>query len=248
MTLPETYRSQVQHIQESPKFQPQPPKGGRKAVFFPGYTVITPPAANDTENSSFYQKLKGYQQHLQERLDPGFLIPVPPDSFHLTLADLIWASAYLHAAENAEFEDQLRDRIAQSFRKYQYSNSETSPIRFRTIGLIVMTRAVAIGLAPADESAYEQIIRLRRAIYQNSDLMALGIEQQYHFTPHVTLGYFGEISESLDRDRLGQTFAELNQQWLEEEAQELRVQQAELCKFDDMTRYYREPDWPLLKF
>ncbi|HAZ48595.1 MAG TPA: DUF1868 domain-containing protein, partial [Cyanobacteria bacterium UBA11369] len=42
MTQPETYRFQVQHVQESSKFEPRP-EGGRQAVPFPGYTLITPP-------------------------------------------------------------------------------------------------------------------------------------------------------------------------------------------------------------
>ncbi len=76
--------------------------------------------------------------------------------------------------------------------------------------------------------------------------MALGIEQQYNLTAHITLGYFGDVTD-IDRDRLSQTFWELNQQWLEDSPEYL-VQRAELRKFDDMTRYDREPDWPVLNF
>ncbi len=94
--------------------------------------------------------------------------------------------------------------------------------------------------------AYNQILNLRRAIYQSPDLTALGLEQHYHFTPHITLGYFGEVTPDLERDRLNNTISELNQQL--SEFPELKIDRAELRKFDDMTRYYRQSDWSVLTF
>ncbi|MBF2007700.1 hypothetical protein PCC6912_49070 [Chlorogloeopsis fritschii PCC 6912] len=249
MTLPEAYRSQVQHIQESSKFQPTP-DGARQAAPFPGYTVITPPWEEETENSNFYAKLEAYQQELlQLPVGCDLIVPVPPASFHLTLADLIWDSAFRDACEkNSEFEQQLRSCFIDIFQQYQQSLTGSSvPIRWQTLGLMIMPRAVGVCLVPQDESFYEQIVNLRRAIYQNPQLIALGIEQQYHFTAHITLGYFGEVPPELDRDRLATVFSQLNQQWLMNSL-DFVAHRAELRKFDDMTRYYREPDWPVLNF
>jgi 2'-5' RNA ligase len=247
LPLPETYQSQLQNIQESPKFQLQEVGGERQAVAFPGYTVVTPQAGEEAENQAFYANLKALQGQLQQQLDPNLFVPVPPDSFHLTVADLIWDHAYRDAAQNPEFEQQLRDRMAQSFQQYRRMQPQPHPVRLQAVGLIVMPRAIGVGLVPKEESAYEQLIQLRRAIYQNLDLMALGIEQQYHFTGHVTLGYFGSIPPELDRDRLSELFSSLNQQWITEKPQEMWAYRAELRKFDDMTRYYRESDWPAIE-
>ncbi len=242
MTLPETYRSQVQHVQESPKFQ-RLPDGEIQAVLFPGYTVSTPPAEEDSENA-FYADLNVYQQQLlQLPLANDLIVPVPTTSFHLTLADLIWDSAYRDASEDAEFEVKLRNQIAQIFQQYE-PQPKSGPIRWRMLGLVIMPRSVGVCLIPSDEGSYEQIVGLRRAIYQTRSLFGLGIQQQYHFTAHVTLGYFGDLPPDLDRDRLSTVFSKLNQQWLE--SPELLVHRAELRKFDDMTRYYRELDWPVL--
>jgi len=246
MTLPESYISQVQHIQPSPKFELRP-EGGRQAVYFPGYSVLTPPAEEDSQNFDFYKNLHVYQQQLLQLSPSELIVPVPPASFHLTLADLIWDSAYRYANENSEFEVQLRYAIAAIFQKYRQSRAQTTPIRWQTLGLIVMPRAVGVCLVPKDEDSYEQILQFRRTIYQNSDLTRLGLEQHYHFTAHITLGYFGDLSPNLDRDRLSTTFSELNQQWLEN-SKEFSIHRAELRKFDDMTRYYRQPDWPILEF
>ena len=244
MTLPETYKSQVQHIQESPKFVPA--VGGRKPVPFPGYTIITPPSEEDAANNSVYTNLQYCQEQILQHF-PGLMVRVPPASFHLTLADLIWANAFLDATENPEFEAKLRSRISQIFEHTQPLVSGGQQIKFQLLGLMIMPRAIAVSLVPTDESTYDRIVKFRRALYQNGDLIGLGIEQQYGFTAHVTLGYFGDIPPDLDRDRLSRTLSDLNLQWLDN-PQQMSVKRAELRKFDDMTRYYREPDWPILEF
>lgn len=246
MTLPEAYKSQVQHIQESAKFQPQ--SGYRQAAPFPGYTLITPPAAETSENSTFYGKLQVYQQELlQLPVNADLIVPVPPASFHLTLADLIWDGAYRDACEkNPEFEQQLNSCFKEIFQQYQQSlTQESQPIYWQVLGLIVMPRAVGVCLVPQDERSYEQIIKFRRTIYQNPKLIALGIEQHYDFTAHITLGYFGEILPDLDRTNLSALLSQLNQQWLLN-SPEFFIHRVELRKFDDMTGYYRQPDWPSL--
>ena len=248
MTLPEAYKSQIQHIQESSKFCLTPERE-RQAMPFPGYAVMTPPSQEEeSENLAFYAKLQSYQQELLDLpLNSDLIMPVPPASFHLTLADLVWESAYRDICEkNPEFEQQLRSCFAEIFQQYQESMTNAAyPIRWQMLGLIVMPRSIGICLAPQDKNCYEQIANLRRAIFQNPKLIALGIEQNYHFTAHMTLGYFGEISPDIDRDRLSSMLQELNQRWLLS-LPEFVIRRAELRKFDDMTRFYREPEWPIL--
>ena len=245
MTLPETYRSQVQHIQESPKFQQHPVKGWQPTNF-PGYTVITPCGVADCENAALYDRLKPLQAQLMRQLGE-LLLAVPSKSFHMTLADLIWDSAYRHASENPDFEGQLCDRIADSFQQSQ-AISRNKPIRFQALGLMVMPRAIGLCLAPTDEESYDRALKLRRAIYQNPDVIAIGIEQQYYFTPHITLGYFGNVEAGVDSDRLSKALNDFNQQWVDGQPQEFWVHRAELQKFDNMTHYYREPDWAAFEF
>lgn len=247
LTLPETYRSQVQHLQESPKFQRHDAKEWQPAPF-PGYTIVTPPGNEAVENAALYESLKHYQQRLAQTLGADLFVPVPPESFHLTIADLIWDSAYRDASQQKPaFEGQLQNQIATIFRQSQ-AMSEDKPLRFQALGLMVMPRAIAICLAPADEHSYDRVLKLRRAVFQNADLIGLGIEQQYYFTPHITLGYFGSIPSPEALLALGDRFVQLNQQWLEQEPTVFEVKRAELRKFDDMTRYYRHSDWAVFAF
>jgi hypothetical protein len=248
LTLPEAHRSQAQHIQESSKFQAN--SGTREAVSFPGYTLITPPAEEESENSAFYGKLQIYQQELlQLPVNPDLIVPIPPASFHLTLADLIWDNAFVDAREqNPQFDRELHSCVAEIFQQYQQSmTNRNHPIKWEMLGLILMPRAIAVCLVPKDERSYDEIIQFRRTIYQNPKLIALGIEQHYHLTAHITLAYFGEVPSDLDRTNFSTLLSQLNQKWLSN-LPEFLINRVELRKFDDMTRYYREPDWPVLAF
>ncbi|MBZ8179966.1 AKAP7-like phosphoesterase domain-containing protein [Oscillatoria salina] len=243
LTLPSAYSGQLQNIQESPKFC------GEQPVDFPGYTVMTPPWCEDEYNRDIYGNLKVVQSQLHEQLDSGSIATVPPESFHLTLADLIWDSAYRDALkENPNFERELRDCIAESFQQSQELVSLGKPIELRLLGLTVRPRAIAVCFIPVDEAGYTRILQLRRSIYQNPGLIGLGVEQQYTFMGHITLGYFGTIPADLDRDRLQQILTSLNDQLLEAEAQILTVRRAELRKFANMTGYYRDSDLPAIEF
>lgn len=255
MALPETFKSRLQNVQASPKFRVNPTAGTPEALPFPGFTIINPPAGNDTDNSAFYTQLQTYQEQLLQRLGTPLFALVPPGSFHVTLADLIWQDAYLHAAKDPDFESKLSQAIAQIFEQQQASTQGQHEMRWQMVGLLIMARAIGVCLAPKDEASYQTLINLRRAIYQDQSLMALGIEQQYHLTAHVTLGYFCDVPPGLESgeaegliEEWEQKLTQLSDQWLLETSPELVIKQAELRKFDDMTRYYRQPDWPILRF
>lgn len=245
LTLLETYKSQLEYIDRSPKFK-ELPDSQIVATPFPGYSAITPPASDDRENSPFYELMQKCQKQLLEVLGGGLMVPMPTETFHLTVADLIWENAFLDASKNPDFEQQLRSRIQESFTECIPSLKKGPEIRWQVLGIMLRTRAVAVSLVPKDESSYEQILQIRRSIYQNSSLIGLGIEQQYHFTPHITLGYFVKVPQELDRDRLASSLLELNNQWLGT-TEDLWVHRVELRKFDDMTHFYHEPDWPVLE-
>lgn len=241
----ESQAKTLPHIVESPKFAPHP-EGGRQAKPFPGYSVITPPWRDSPSDSGVYEAVRACQKRLSDRLDGDFFVPVPSESFHFTVADLIWDSAYRDALDQfPDFEERLRCCIGDIFQQMQDSLVAAHPVRWKVVGLAVMTRAIAACLVPLDEASYDRIVRLRRALYQNSDLMRLGIEQQYYFTGHVTLGYFGNLQSESDRAELAQFLTQAANETFQD-APPLHVNRVELRKFEDMTRYDRSPNFPVL--
>ncbi len=241
LTLADSYASQIQSIQPSPKFVDGQP------VSFPGYSVITPPAQEDSINREFYTQLNQLGQKLFEQLDEDIAIPLPRESFHFTLADLIWDSTYRQAAaESPNYDQKLREQIQESFQQYQTQGHTTQKISWELLGFGIRPRAILVYLAPKDQNSYKAIIQLRRAIYQNPGLMALGIEQQYDFTAHITLGYFSENITEVGKTQLSQVISQLNDSLLEIPSLILTVQRAELRKFDNMMQYNRDSDWAVV--
>ncbi len=248
LTLPEALHTQAQHIQASPKFN-QREDGQFEVSSFPGYSVITPPWAQDPGNQVFYTRLRDIQQQLMAALPEQMIVPVPPETFHMTLADLIWDSTFRDASTDPKFEPHLRDRIGQIFERSQPALKSNTPAYWQMLGITLRTRAISVCLAPKDEDAYQKVVTLRRAIYQDHELMGLGIDQQYHLTAHITLGYFGTIPAELDRDAFSQTLNNVNLSLLDfGSLPPLELYRAELRKFEDMSTYYREPSWPAIEF
>ncbi|MDD1428109.1 DUF1868 domain-containing protein, partial [Dolichospermum sp. ST_sed9] len=58
---------------------------------------------------------------------------------------------------------------------------------------------------------------------------------------------FSEIPPELDRLNLSNMLSEFNQS-LPLDTPDFVINQVELRKFDNMIRYYRQPDWPSLDF
>jgi hypothetical protein len=254
LTLPATYESQIGTVQESPKFKPDA-NGIRQPVAFPGYSVVAPPALEDTANKGFYGDLFECQTELAKRLEPDSIVCVDPDSFHITFADLIWDSALKSAlAANGEFEQKLCDRVRDSFDLYANSRlpeeGETpppsTPVKWQIMGFTVRPRAIEVSLVPKDAESYQRVVNLRRAIYQSSSLIRLGIEQQYYFTAHVTLAYFGNVDRSFDRVAICDILQDYNMRWIDR-PQEMLLHRAELRKFTDMSNYIRQPEWPTVE-
>lgn len=248
LSQPALYSTQLKNIQESPKFQ-RDDQGKVEARSFPGYSVVTPPYEDDPGNEEFYHHLAQTQKRLLSQLPQDFILPVPPNSFHVTLADLIWGDEFQAAVEkNSDFEAQLREQIAISFEQYQKENYISKPLQWQLLGLIIRPRAIVVGLLPKDEKSYEQVLQLRRAIYQNQGLLSLGLEQHYHFLAHVTLGYFGKIPQVSERNEICTTLTAINDQWLEADPKMLKIDRAELRKFSDMTSFTRSSDFPAITF
>lgn len=243
LTLPSACSMQLQTIQHSPKFVEGKP------VPFPGYSVITPPAGENTANSDFYHQVETVQRQLSQQLEANFFIPLPKSSFHFTLADLIWDESYRQAiANNSNFEPELQQQVAASLEQYQAAISQAEPPIWQLWGVMARPRAIMACLVPKDKASYESVIELRRSLYQNFDLIGLGIEQQYDLTAHITLGYFDQIPPQLNRDRLCIVLSQINDRLVESELPMLTVNEVQLRKFEDMIQYHRQPDWATVKF
>jgi hypothetical protein len=242
LTLPKNYLQQLKNIQNSAKFR----EG--KAIYFPGFSVITPPGNDDSYNNEFYSQLKEFQAQIAQNLDSNLFIPIPPSSFHLTVADLIWEQDYEKSVKkNPNFDSLLIQEINAIFEEYKRGLTNSNPLQFELLGLSIFPRAITICLVPSEKD-YQEILTLRKYIYQNANIIKLGIEQHYDFNAHITLGYFDQIIPNLDLENIQNTLTSINDEWLEKNPPNFFINQIELRKFDDMTIYNPVPNCTTINY
>lgn len=241
-TLAIAYEQQLVNAQGSPKFNQGKP------VPFPGFSLVTPIAAEDLSNKHFYDHLTTVQEQVQGILGQT-LVAVPPGSLHLTVADLIWDGPYQAVRRNnPDFEQQLCTCLQHSFADHQHQHGQYQSCQWQLLGLLVLPRSLGVVLVPQREADYDPLIKLRRTIFQNSTLIGLGIEQQYRYTAHITLGYFdSEIEKLAYPIQVSQQLAGMNDRWIGHEPQILDVHRIELRYFSDMTQFSRQSNYPVLK-
>jgi hypothetical protein len=244
MVQPRNYAFTLQYLQKSPKFS-QTPDGKTIAAPFPGYTFMSRPQAEDPANGAAYTQLQSLYQQMAAAFPSDMLVALPLASYHMTIADLIWDSAYRDRCRHASYDDQLRHRLADVFAQVESQVMGPAPVTWQVLGCMIMPRAIGVCLVPRCEASYSRTLEVRRAVYQDAGLMGLGIDQQYHFTAHVTLAYVADVPSSLDREAIAHHLQTLNTT-LAQTPIALDLDRAELRHFTDMTTYTRTADWPVL--
>lgn len=167
------------------------------------------------------EKLAGIADRLYAAAGECFCDRLAPDTFHMTLHDLSNSPVLEHIAA-----DVFRNELC-VVRKAKQVSSLKIRMKSKFIFNMVHTSLV-LGLYPADEAHYHQLMRLYELF---DDVKHL----DYPLTPHITLGYYsihGFGPESARR--LERVVKELNENAMEIE---LDTQELFYQKFTSMNDY-----------
>ncbi|MCX5698008.1 MAG: DUF1868 domain-containing protein, partial [Candidatus Omnitrophica bacterium] len=160
-----------------------------QALPYPGYSVISWCYGG----SSAYQGLAGLQADLKGALrNEGLeeiLAFVEPQSFHLTIHDLVSGQRFMALDEQAR--QDLIMRINRAFKRIKQEG--LLPVRAEVKGLGTFDRVVLIALVDIRNDDLKKIARIQKIISEET-----GIVLRLPYTGHVTLGYFtGRENEGL---------------------------------------------------
>jgi hypothetical protein len=149
-----------------PSFSPIP---------YPGCTVLAKPYPLDLPG------LAAARRSFSVLSDAFAAVPV--ETFHVTLADLVVGRSceQLKNRECEEVVHQVRAIIALWH--------PPIPIRSKLIGLHAFPGALVGLVAFENKSHYEALVSLRRDIYTDQRLRALGVRWHFPLIAHVTIGY-----------------------------------------------------------
>lgn len=183
---------------------------------FYGSTVLFELSAKEKE------RLAALQEILYHRAAPLFAMPLWPDSFHITLHDLIsgpptdatWARARACRETALRILEEVRQELG------------TEPIPMRSTWCFnLVNTSVVLGFEPADEEACRRLMNAYCAFEIEGEPFCLG----YGLTPHVTLAYYRPAI--CDPDDAGMRSAE--------ELRPLRDALCEINQKEPMTVYLR---------
>jgi 2'-5' RNA ligase len=150
---------------------------------YPGYTVIAKPFPIDQANQ---QELERVQKSLFKSVS-GF-VPSPPDSFHLTVAELLSGQTFTALMKQPEWDAAFAGRVNDLLDRRAVQDSDMT-IRGIIAGIGAFPGVVVAIVDFDSEIEYGRIIELRNTIYGDRALMSSSVKRSYPFLGHITLGY-----------------------------------------------------------
>jgi len=214
------------------------------AVSYAGYTLITPPSADDAVNSKVYCLLEDVSRRFDHFTDRFGLVETDPRCRHMTIARLISGSTFVSRFSDRESEEQFRSDIETVLAAMQFRQ----PIRCSAAGITILGGGViAVAVDFSSEQDFKAFHQFRDAVYTNARLLSYGVDRARPFRGHISLFYIEKSADDASRSELAETVASVNRQFFFTPVA-FTVHRAELCRFDDFTAFYRKVGWPAHEF
>lgn len=152
-----------------------------------GLTVLAEPYPIAGEPAD---RLQALQAELSEIA--GFA-PVPAETLHMTIADLLSGEAYGMFIESGRSNEDVAERYASVIAPAPPDGPGASSVGF--IAGLGLFPGASVVIAPVriPKRLYESIIRMRAAIYGDAAFGEWGVQHTFPFMGHVTLGYLERV-------------------------------------------------------
>ncbi|HTR29831.1 MAG TPA: hypothetical protein VMH27_11210 [Puia sp.] len=212
---------------------------------YPGFAVLSM-VDEYAGNESLAGILAAVQNELLERCPwDGAIYPLPPDSFHQTVANMLSAQRFLQRVAAAELEGAYPGMVKRAFG--QIGMKRKGPVEMRLIGLSIFGTALgALGVFEQKEH-YERILRFRAGLYADPGLAALDVRMTRPFIGHITLAYVESELSAGQRRQLAETANVLNGH-IKEVRPVFRFSGTGLRRYEHLTSFTRADGYPCFEF
>lgn len=199
---------------------------------------------DNSGNGTLLEALCNCQQQLLEGELQDQIFPLPPDSFHQTIANFLSGNRYAANIEAHGLTSSYPKVVEQALRQIS-PLSPTNPLIMQMIGLGIFGSALGVlGVFPS-ETDYSKIIHLRNGLYHTPQMNSMGIHRTRPFIGHITLGYFGEEivgNESLQKQLIEKCIS-INQT-IKNGAWKFTIHAAQLRRYEDLSRFEHPSNYP----
>ena len=186
----------------------------------------------------------------QEALVAGFnrvekLFPLPPASFHQTIANTLSDENYHREVVQKGLADVYPARVATVLSDIKSGSGEVPVMRM--VGISLFGTALGVLGVFHEKSAFDRVLALRDEFYTHLDIAALGIRRTRPFIGHITLGYIESVLDEAERFRLVEVVSDLNRALAEQNVL-FSMPLAELRAYDHLAEFRPLPHLPNHRF
>ena len=218
---------------------------------FPGFTLMTPPGVQDPLQNELYRRLSALQRSLVRDLGEKRLSLLPPESFHLTVADLFAAEGAQragrklvasstaeesHSSEELFLGEALLGRCLLSwFQRKTPELLSALPWRWEVAGLALFEHALVLLFVPSGKEDYRLLTELRETIYRSPELASLGLRAPRPLMAHITLAYYQSLPPL--EERLLSWVKKISATKQSLQGSLFQLERVRLCRFSSMEDY-----------
>ncbi len=212
---------------------------------YQGHAVLA--VLNSTpDNDATARTLSEVQQALMAGFDNrDAFYPLPPASFHQTLANTLSDENYHRQVVRAGIADVYPERVATILGSLAADAGEVPVMRM--VGISLFGTALGVLGVFHEKAAFDRVLALRDLFYGHPDIAALGIKRTRPFIGHITLGYIEANMDEAERVRLVGVVSDLNR-GLAEQNLLFSMPVAELRAYDHLAEFRPLPQLPTYRF
>ena len=217
-------------------------QGQWQAESYPGYAIL---AMLDQHpgHAALIEKLQDWQEAIIASTALAHkLYPLPPASFHQTIANLLSAEKYFQHIVEAGLVEAFPTIVAKAMAEISPA-TEQEPIAMRLLGLSLFGSALGVLGVFEKEQDFQRILDFRQQFYHHPDLQAIGIRRTRPFIGHITLLYFGADIQAVDGEKIAHVCAKINAQ-LQANPLYFNIQHAHLMRYPHLAEFNHWPHFP----
>ncbi len=228
------------------------------ALPLPGYTIITLPRGEEENKTNLeaYNALLEVRKQLFNNTDYAQkCVPVPDNSLHMTLADLVSQQTYVLNVKEPNRGNELIKEVKNIFDDFTSKGPRSVPqMTVKGLSLVPQSPVCLVAIVgPRTPKDYTTLMELRYFIYDKSPiLMDMGVKRHFPYVFHITLAYIEEFLSQDECNHLKDKILEVNTTVFDSDKDIVfNILSAEFRKFDDVSRFDRDTDtpfWPVVHF
>lgn len=212
-------------------------------VPYPGFAMQAM-LQSSANRDSLCLELQDIQHRIVSSVErAGALYPLPPSSFHQTVANTFSDDRLRIHLVDKGLENDFPKRIERALASWRAPEPSGPPPAMRLIGVSLFRTAVGLLGVFEKREHFERIIRFRNFFYGAPELVEVGLRRTRPFIGHVTLAYLESDLTVPEKQQLIDAICSVNER-IRARSLFMEMPSAALHRYDDLSRFIPHLSYP----